>query len=112
MSRHILALAHEHLMSFDLEAFVAQAEALNQHNRTAFTTPFPKGPRRWLSHDAFTPRPMMLTRAGDVEGGLSWLVCATIDLSFSRSLCAPSYDTRGGSCYDPASLVVLEMAAK
>jgi hypothetical protein len=47
-----------------------------------------------------------------VDGGLSWLVGATVDFSFTRSLCAPSYGTRGGSCYDPASLVVLEVAAK
>ena len=55
---------------------------------------------------------MTLTCEGNVEGGLSWLVGATIDLSFTRSLCAPYYGTRGSSCYDPASLVVLEVAAK
>jgi len=112
MSRHILSLSHEQLTSFDLDAFVTHAEALNQHNRKAFTTPFPKAPNRWLSHYAFTPRPLVLTREGDVEGGLSWLVGATIDFSFTRSICAPHYGTRGNCCYDPASLVVLEMAAK
>ena len=112
MSRHIIALSHEQLTAFDLEAFVTHANAFNQHTRETFTTLFPKVPSRWLSHYAFTPRPIALTSAGDVEGGLSWLVGATIDLSFTRSICAPHYGTRGGHCYDPASLVVLEVAAK
>ena len=50
MSRHILSLCHEQLTSFDLDAFVAHADALNQRNREVFTTPFPKAPSRWLSH--------------------------------------------------------------
>jgi hypothetical protein len=112
MSRHILSLCHEQLTSFDLDAFVAHADALNQHHREVFTTPFPKAPNRWLSHYAFTPRPLVLTREGDIEGGLSWLVGATMDFSFTRSLCAPYYGARGNGCYDPASLVVLEVAAK
>ena len=112
MSRSILSLSHEQLTAFDLDAFVAHADALNQHNRETFTTPFPKAPNRWLSHYAFIPRPLVLTREGDVEGGLSWLVGATLDFSFTRSLCAPHYGARGNCCYDPASLVVLEVAAK
>lgn len=112
MSRHILSLSDEQLTSFDLEAFVTHADALNQRHCEAFTGPFPKAPSRWLSHYHFTPRPLTLTPAGDVEGGLSWLVGTTIDFRFTRSICAPSYGARGGHCYDPASLVVLEMAAK
>jgi len=112
MSRHILSLAHEQLTSFDLEAFMIHAEALNQHHLEACRTPFPKAPSRWLSHYQFTPRPIALTSTGEVEGGLSWLVGAMIDFSFTRAICAPHYGARGGSCYDPASLVVLEVAAK
>ncbi len=112
MSRHMLSLSPDQLTAFDLNAFVAHAEALNQQNRDTFTTPFPKDPSRWLSHYEFTPHPIEFTSQGDVDGGLSWLVGATLDFSFTRSLCAPSYGTRGGSCYDPASLIVLEVAAK
>jgi hypothetical protein len=43
---------------------------------------------------------------------LSWLVGATLDFSFTRALCAPYYGARGGSCYDPASLLVLEVATQ
>jgi len=112
MSRHILSLSHEQLTAFDLDAFVAHAETLNEHHRETFTTPFPKAPSRWLSHYEFAPHAVAFTSEGDVDGGLSWLVGATLDFSFTRSLCAPYYGTRGGSCYDPASLVVLEVAAK
>jgi hypothetical protein len=112
MSRSILSLSAEQLTSFDLEAFVIHAEALHQHHRETFTTPFPKAPSRWLSHYRFTPRPLALTQEGDIDGGLSWLIGATIDFSFTRAICAPNYGTRGGLCHDPASLVVLEVAAK
>jgi len=112
MSRHILALPHEQLTPFDLDAFIAQAQAFNLHHQETFTTPFPKDPSRWLSHSAFIPRPISLTCEGNVNGGLSWLVGATIDFSCTRSICAPHYGTRGAPCYDPASLVVLEVAAK
>jgi hypothetical protein len=112
MSRHILSLCDEQLTAFDLDAFVAHAEVLNQHNRDTFTTPFPKAPSRWLSHYEFTPRPIKLTSQGDVDGGLSWLVGATLDFSFTRALCASCYGARGGRCYDPASLIVLEVASK
>jgi len=112
MSRHILTLSDEHLTSFDLDAFVAHAAALNHHHQETFIRPFPKAPSRWLSHYQFTPRPITPTTNGNVEGGLSWLVGATIDFTFTRAICAPHYGARGGPCYDPASLVFLEVATK
>lgn len=112
MSRSILSLSPTQLTPFDLGAFIAHAHALNQQNRDTFTTPFPKASSRWLSHYEFISHPIEFTSQGDVDGGLSWLVGATLDFSFTRSLCAPSYGSRGGSCYDPASLIVLEVAAK
>jgi hypothetical protein len=112
MSRHSIALSSEQLTSCDLEAFVTHADTLNQRHREAFTTPFPKAPRRWRSHYHFTPRPLAFTPTGDIDGGFSWLVGATIDCSFTRAICAPNYGARGGPCYDPASLIVLEVAAK
>src|SRR5712691_13403447 len=112
MSRHILSLSHEQLTAFDLNAFVAHADALHQLHCTTFTTLFPKAPSRWRSHYQFIPRPLTLTTEGDVEGGLSWLVGATLDFRFTRAICAPHYGPRGGPCYAPARLVVLEVAAK
>ena len=111
MSRSILSLSPEQLTPFDLEAFMTHANALNQQHLEALTPPFPKDPSLWLSHYQFTPRPIALTREGDVDGGLSWLIGATIDFRFTRAICAPHYGARGGSCYDPASLVLLEVAA-
>jgi hypothetical protein len=112
MSRHILSLSRDQLTAFALDAFIAHAKALKQHNRDIFTTPFPKASSRWMSRYAFTPHPIALTSQGDVDGGLSWLVGSTLDFSVTRSLCAPSYGARGGRCYDPASLIVLEVATK
>ena len=112
MSRHMLSLSPEQLTTFDLDAFIAHAELLNQHNRETLTTPFPKAPSRWLSHYACIPHPIAFTSQGDVDGGLSWLVGATLDFSFTRALCAPSYGARGGRCYDPASLIILAVATK
>jgi hypothetical protein len=106
----MLSLTHEQLTAFDLHAFVAHAEVLNQKNRDTFTIPFPKALNRWLSHYEFTPHPIVFTSQGDVDGGLSWLVGTTLDFSCTRSLCAPSYGARGGRCYDPASLIMLEVA--
>jgi hypothetical protein len=106
MSRSILSLCPEQLTSFAIEAFVSHANARNQQHLEALTTPFPKASSRWLSHDQCTPRPVALTREGDVDGDLSWLVGTTIDFSFTRAVCASHYGTRGGSCSDPASLVL------
>jgi hypothetical protein len=110
MSRHLLSLSPDQRTACDLDAFVAHAEARNQHNRTTFTTPFPKDPSRWLSHDAFTPHPLAFTSQGDVDGGRSWRVGSTLDFSFTRALCAPRYGARGGRCFDPARLILLEVA--
>jgi hypothetical protein len=112
MNRKIIPVSHAQLTSLDLEAFVRQAEALNQRNQEHFTTPFPKHDSRWISHYEFQPRRITFTNQGAVEGGLSWLVGATLDFSFARDLCASAYGTRGGCCYDPASLLFLEVAAK
>jgi len=49
MSRHLISLSHEQLTSCELEAFVAHADARNQHHLEVCTTPFPMAPSRWLS---------------------------------------------------------------
>ncbi len=107
MNRKIIPVSHPQLTSFDLEAFVSQAEALNQRNQAAFITSFPKHSSRWISRDQFHPRPITFTDKGAVEGGLSWFVGATLDFRFARDLCAGAYGARGGHCYDPASLVFM-----
>lgn len=112
MTRKIIPVSHSLLTSLDLEAFVSQTKSLNQRNQERFTTPFPKHDSRWISHYQFQPRPITFTDKGAVEGGLSWLVGATLDFSFARDLCAGAYGARGGHCYDPASLLFLEVAAK
>lgn len=112
MSRKELLLPQEHIRPFDLETFVNEAATLNQRTLETYTRPFPKAPDRWLSHYQFRPRPIEFTAEGEVEGGLSWLIGATIDLSFTRALFAPYYSKEGGHCYDPASSFFLELACR
>ncbi|MGH8057989.1 MAG: hypothetical protein ACREOH_12250 [Candidatus Entotheonellia bacterium] len=112
MSRTTRPLSQERIAPFDLEACVREAATLNQRALEVFTHPFPKAPDRWVSHDQFSPRPIEFTAEGEVEGGLSWLMGATIDLSFTRALFAPSYSKEGGHGYDPASAFFLEVASR
>ena len=105
-------MPQEHIAPFDLETFVKEAATLNQRTLEAFTIPFPKAPNRWLSHYQFKPRPIEFTPAGEVEGGLSWLIGATIDVRFTRALFAPYYSKEGGHCDDPASSFFLELASR
>jgi hypothetical protein len=112
MSRTKLPLSPEHLRPFDLETFVNEAARLNRRTVEAYTQPFPKAPKRWLSHYHFRPRPIQFTAEGEVEGGLSWLLGATIDRRFTRALFAPYYSKEGGHCYDPASSFFLEVASR
>ena len=112
MSRTKLLLLQERIAPFDLEAFVKEAAELNQRTLEAYTLPFPKAPDRWLSHYQFQPRPIEFTAEGEVEGGLSWLMGSTLDVSFTRSLFAPYYSKEGGHCYDPARSFFLEVASR
>ena len=112
MSRTKLPLSQERIAPLNLEAFVNEAAKLNHRTSETFTTPFPKAPTRWLSHDRFQPRLSELTAEGEVEGGLSWLLGATIDRSFTRALLAPYSSKAGGYCYDPASSWFLEVASR
>jgi hypothetical protein len=112
MSRKPLLLPQEHIRPFDLETFVNEATKLNQYTMAIYTRPFPKAPDRWLSHYHFRQRTIEFTAEGEVEGGLSWLIGATIDLRFTRALFAPYYSKEGGHCYDPASSFFLEVASR
>ena len=112
MSRTKRPLSQERIAPLDLEAFVTEASQLNQRALESCTLPFPKAPDRWLSHDQFRPRPSEFTAAGEVEGGLSGLLGATIDLRFTRALLAPYYAKEGGHGDDPASSCCLEVACR
>jgi hypothetical protein len=89
MHQPIISLSPGQRTAFDLNAFVAHANALHQLHCATCTTPVPKTPRRWLSRDRLTPRTLELTLQGDVEGGIKWLSGATIAFSFTPAICAP-----------------------
>jgi len=112
MSRTNLPLSQECIAPFDREMFVHEAAKLHQRPLEAFTTPFPKAPPRWVSHDHFRPRPLEFTAAGAVEGGSRGLMGATSAVSCTRALWAPSSAKAGGHCYDPARAFCLEVASR
>ena len=89
-----------------------KAAELNHKNQENYSTPFPKIPSRWLSYYRFEPRPIEFTPEGEIEGRMSWLMGSLFDFGFTRAVFAPYYGKEGGLCFDPASLFVLEMAAK
>lgn len=112
MSRKELVLSAEKIQPFDLEALREKAAELNRKNRENYTTLFPKAPSRWLSCYRFEPRPVGFTPEGEVEGRMSGLIGSLFDFGFTRAVFTPHYGKEGGLCFDPASLFVLEMAAK
>jgi len=112
MSRQELSLSVEKIQAFDLESLREKAADLNRRHLETYTTPFPKAPSRWISHYQFEPRPLEFTVDGEVEGRLSWLMGSLFDFSFTRAVFALHYRKEGGHCFDPASLFVLELAAK
>jgi hypothetical protein len=105
-------MSQERIAPFDLEAFVQAAATPNQRTSETFTTPFPKAPDRWLSRYRFRPLLIVFTAEGEVKGGLSWLIGATIDLNFTRALFAPSYAKAGGHGDNPARAFFLELACR
>jgi len=91
---------------------VNEAATRNQRTWETCTLPFPKAPARWLSHDHCWPRPIDCTAEGDGEGGLRWLIGATIALRCTRALCALSDSKEGSHGYAPASSCFLEVASR
>ena len=69
MERNRLDLPADKIADPDLDSLVRKTDQLNGQNRPAHTIAFPKDPSRWLSHYVFEPRPITLTREGEVQGG-------------------------------------------
>ena len=78
---------------------------INSRNSKAF----PKEKTRWLSHYRFRKEYVQINDDGSIRGGISHLICSTIDFSFIRSITAVAYSIFGGPCYDPVSLFLLDL---
>jgi len=70
---------------------------------------FPKEKDRWLSHYEYREFKIHIDRDGSIKGGLLRLIFSLVDFTFVRSLVADCYSKEGGDCYDPVSLLLLEV---
>jgi ribosomal protein L34 len=70
---------------------------------------FPKKEESWLSHYEYKELKIHMERCGSIKGGLLRLIFSLVDFSFIRSLVADCYSKEGGNCYDPVSLLLLEV---
>jgi len=107
MTDQRLALSLPVVKRFALSAIRRQMAEINQTLQEVHCRPFPKQAFRWLSHYRHRPCKVRLEASGAVRGGLSRLAVSLFDFAFTRSISADAYGTRGGYCYDPASLWVL-----
>ena len=70
---------------------------------------FPKKEERWLSHYVYREFKIHIDSNGSIKGGLLRLIFSLVDFSFVRSLVADCYSKEGGDCYDPVTLLLLEV---
>ena len=74
-----------------------------------YQKPFPKSPKRLLSHYCFIPRRIKIKPSREIAGGLARFVTSLIDFTFVRSICASAYSSVVGHAYDPVSLFLLQL---
>lgn len=98
------------LTPYRLDAVDRQLETIRPAIQDIFPTSFPKAETRWLSHYQFNSPTLRIEEDGFVHGGYTRLLSHTFDLRWIRPAVAPYYSSRGGHCYDPASLVLVEIA--
>ena len=95
MSRKELPLPQEHIAPFDLEAFVNEAAKLNQRTRRPSPSPSRRPPTAGCRTTTSGRARSSSRLQGEVEGGLSWLIGATIDLQLHpRPLCPLLFQRR------------------
>ncbi|WP_157942983.1 transposase [Acetivibrio saccincola] len=76
---------------------------------TQLKVEFPKEPERLLSSYVYREFKIHIDKDGSIKGGLLRLLFSLIDFTFVRSLIADCYNVEGGNCYDPVSLILLEV---
>ena len=69
--------------------------------------PFPN--LNFLSNYRFKKRFVKILPNGDIQGGYTKMITSLIDFSFIRSLVAHCYSEYGPPCYDPPSLLLLDL---
>jgi hypothetical protein len=97
------------LSRFTIVNIIKKLREINPLIKIRNFKPFPKEEARWLSRYQFKKEFVHVNDDASVQGGLSQLVATTIDFSFVRSITADAYSIFGGPCYDPVSLLLLDL---
>lgn len=107
MTRHRLSLPVSIVKQYTLDVIRRRMPPIQLRVAGQHTTPFPKDRSRLKSFYKCRSRSLSHDRRVRLRGGVVRLVAMLFDFTFVRSLFASKYSTRGGHCYDPASLFVL-----
>jgi hypothetical protein len=62
-----------------------------------------------LSNYRFKKRFVKIYSNGDIKGGYCRMITSLIDFSFIRSIVADCYSPYGPACYDPPSILLLDL---
>ena len=92
---------------FTIENIARRLNKINLKVSLSYQVPFPD--RVLLSKYRFKKRFVEILPNGDVRGGYVKLITSLIDFSFIRSLVACCYADTGPPCYDPPSLLLLDL---
>jgi len=107
MASHRVSLPIEIVKQYTLDVIHRKMPPIQLGVTGHHTTPFPKDRSRLKSFYEYRSRSLSRDRQGQLRGGPVRLVATLFDFTFTRSIFALEYSTRGGHCYDPASLFVL-----
>ncbi len=96
------------IRSFALPRIKTILNAINIQVVLQHDNPFPKDNGRLLSFYQYKRRKMRF-RKGRPKGNVIAVIFTLVDFSFIRSLTAQFYSLEGGPCYDPVTLILLEL---
>jgi hypothetical protein len=95
------------LQQFTIDNVIERLNKIDVTIALSHNTPFPRP--HILSHYTFERRAVTVLPNGSFQGGNCSMAASLIDFSFIRSLVAQCYSKMGPPCYDPVSLVLLDL---
>jgi hypothetical protein len=92
---------------FTINSVARRLNKINTEISLSHQVPFPD--RVLLSRYRFKKRFVGILPNGDIRGGLVKMIISLVDFSFVRSMVAHCYAPTGPPCYDPPSLLLLDL---
>ena len=96
-----------HLKKFTINNISKKLNKINFKISLSHQKPFPN--LNLLSYYSFKKRFVKIFPNGGIQGGYARMITSLIDFSFIRSLVAHRYSNNGPPCYDPPSLLLLDL---